>query len=77
LIYSGGIARADADRELDLKAGDLVVVMACSDLAAAEKHRDDPKHLALSAKYAEQGVLLENTFMRHYRTTGDGFLWRA
>lgn len=27
LIYSGGIAAADADRELDLKAGDLVFVM--------------------------------------------------
>ncbi|MCZ6853857.1 MAG: hypothetical protein O7G86_08050, partial [Gammaproteobacteria bacterium] len=50
LIYSGGLARSDADRELDIKEGDLIFVMGCTDMAAVEKHRDDPNHLALGAK---------------------------
>jgi len=76
LIYSGGLALADADRELDIKTGDLIFVMGCTDMAAVEKHRDDPNHLALGEKFAEQHITMENTFSRMYRTTGRGFLWR-
>ncbi|TDJ48957.1 MAG: hypothetical protein E2O48_01655 [Gemmatimonadetes bacterium] len=76
LIYSGGIAAADADRELDLKAGDLVFVMACTNMAAVDKHSNDPQHIALGPKLAEQGIVLEPKFMRTYRTTGRGFLWK-
>jgi len=76
LIYSGGIAKADADRELDIKQGDLIFAMGCTDMTAVEQHRDDPKHLAMGAKFAAQGIQMENTFSRYYRTTGNGFLWR-
>ncbi len=76
LVYSGGIARADADRELDLKKGDLVFAMACSNMEAVEKHRTDANHLALGATLAEQQIVAEKTFQRTYRTTGLGFLWR-
>ena len=76
LIYSGGIAAADADRELDLKTGDLVFVMACTDMAAVDKHSNDPHHIALGPKLAEQGIVVEPKFMRTYRTTGRGFLWK-
>ena len=76
LIYSGGLANADADRELDIKQGDLIFVMGCTDMAAVEKHRDDPNHLALGAKIAGQQISMENTFSLSYRTTGQGFLWR-
>lgn len=76
LIYSGGVASADADRELDIKTGDLIFVMACTDMAAVEKHRDDPDHLALGSVFVEKNISMENTFSRMYRTTGRGFLWR-
>jgi hypothetical protein len=78
LIYSGGIAAADADRELDLETGDLVFVMACSDMAAVEKHANDPAHLALEPKMMERlGTVVEPRFLRTYRTTGHGFLFRT
>lgn len=76
LVYSGGIATADADRELDIKAGDLIFVMGCTDMAAVTKHRDDPNHLALGPKFAERGITLQSTFHRSYKTTGHGYLWR-
>jgi len=76
LVYSGGIATSDADREIDLRTGDLVFVMACTDLAAVEKHRDDPNHLALGEKFAQAGINIESPFMRTYRTTGHGYLWK-
>ena len=76
LIYSGGIATSDADREIDLRKGDLVFVMACTDLAAFEKHRDDPNHLALGEKFSQAGINIESSFMRTYRTTGHGYLWK-
>lgn len=76
LIYSGGVATSDADREVDIKANDLVFVMACADDAAAVKHAEDPNHLALGAKFADEGIQMERTFMRTYRSTGHGFLWR-
>ena len=76
LIYSGGLAMSDADRELDIKKGDLIFVMGCTDMTAVEEHRDDPNHLALNAKIVEQQLQMENTFRRIYKTTGHGFLWR-
>ncbi len=76
VIYSGGLARADADRELDIRKGDLIFVMGCTDMAAVEKHRDDPNHVAMGAKMVEAQLTMENTFRRMYTTTGQGFLWR-
>ncbi len=76
LIYSGGLAMSDADRELDIKKGDLIFVMGCTDMTAVEEHRDDPNHLALGAKMVEKQLQMENTFRRMYKTTGHGFLWR-
>ena len=75
-VYSGGLARRDADRELDLKQGDLVLVMACTDMDAVIRHRDEPHHLALGERIEQQGIRMTNTFQRTYRTTGHGFLWR-
>ena len=76
LIYTGGLANADADREFDLKAGDLVFVMVTTDMAATEKHANDPNHLALGAKFAERGIEMEPVFHRSYRATGNGYFWR-
>ena len=75
LIYSAGLAMADADREIDLRKGDVVFVMACTDLVAVDKHANDPRHLALMAEL-EAGIQMERTFIRSYKTTGHGFLWR-
>ena len=76
LIYSAGIAAADADRELDLLKGDLVFVVACTDMAAVEKHSNDPRHVALGPEFTRLGIEPEPRFVRTYRTTGRGFLWR-
>ena len=76
LIYSGGLALSDADRELDIKTGDLVFVMASTDMEAMVKHRDDPKHLAIGERLSAEGINVEGTFLRSYETTGDGYLWK-
>lgn len=77
LVYSGGIAAKDADRGVDVKAGDLVFVMACTDMDAVNKHAEDPNHVALGDRFAASGVVLENTFAKTYRTTGRGFIHKA
>lgn len=76
LIYSGGVAAADADRGPDIKTGDLIFAMACTDMAAVEKHRDDPNHIALGERIAAAGIEMTATFNQMYQTTGRGFLWR-
>ncbi len=76
LIYSGGIAAADADREIDVKKGDLIFVMGTTDEAARQRHAEDPKHLVLGPRMSAKGVEPVVTFRRTYRTTGNGFLWR-
>lgn len=76
LVYGFGIATKDADRELDLSKGDLVVILACSDTEALEKHNIDSNHIALGAKCIEKGIEIKSTFTRNYKTTGNGFLWR-
>lgn len=76
LIYTGGLASADADREIDLKTGDLVFMMVTTDMAATEKHANDPEHLGLGATFEARGVKMEQLFLRSYRTTGNGYLWR-
>ena len=75
LIYSGGFANSDNDRA-DIREGDLLFVMACTDMAAVDKHSNDSQHIALGPKFLEAGVSSERTFMKTYRTTGYGFLWR-
>jgi quinol monooxygenase YgiN len=75
-VYSGGLARADVDRTLDVKADDLVFVMGCASVDAVTRHAEEPRHVALGARLAELGIAPENTFTRTYRTTGRGFLWR-
>ena len=75
LVYGGGFANANSDRA-DIKAGDLIFVMACTDMEAVDKHSNDPQHIALGGKFQEAGITSEATFMKTYRTTGLGFLWR-
>ena len=75
LIYSGGFANADSDRA-DIKDGDLIFVMACTDMAAVDQHSNDPEHLALCLKLENAELTPQPTFMKSYRTTGLGFLWR-
>jgi len=75
LVYGGGFANANSDR-VDIKAGDLIFVMACTDMEAVDKHSNDPQHIALGGKFQEAGITSEATFMKTYRTTGLGFLWR-
>jgi len=77
LAYGAGIVEADADRELDQRAGDLAFVAIYTDTAAMQQHADDPEHVARQAELAAQGVRIEPTFRRSYETTGNGFLWRT
>ena len=74
LIYSGGIAARDTDRGPEVKQGDLIFVMACTDMAAVEKHSQDPQHLALGPQLVEAGIEVTPIFRKMYRTTGHGFL---
>ena len=75
LVYGGGLATTDSDRA-DIKAGDFIFVMACTDIAAVDTHRNDPQHMALAGRFQEAAITSEVTFMKTYRTTGLGFLWR-
>lgn len=77
LIYSGGIATRDADRGPDIKQGDLILFMACTDMTAVEKHSQEPRHLALRQQLIKAGVEMTTTFQKTYRTTGHGFLAKA
>lgn len=76
LIYSGGIASDDMSRDVEIAAGDLIFVMVCNDMAAVEKHAQDPNHLALGPKLEAEGIEPTPTFMRTYQTVGNGYLWR-
>ena len=77
LIYGGGIAVRDADRGPEIKQGDFIFIMACTDLAAVEKHSQDPRHLALGPVFAKTGIKTTFRFNKKYRTTGHGFLAKA
>ncbi|MFT7649812.1 MAG: quinol monooxygenase YgiN [Candidatus Poriferisodalaceae bacterium] len=77
LVYSGGIAISDADREIDQQSGDLVFVAVYTDVAAADTHNDDPRHVALGEDLARDGVMSAPAFRRSYITTGHGYLWKA
>ena len=77
LVYSGGIAASDADREIDQCAGDLVFVSVYTDMAAADAHNDDPRHVVLGEELERAGVVSEPTFRRTYVTTGHGYLWKT
>ena len=74
LIYNGGIAQGDADRGPDIKTGDMLFIAAFKNEAAAIKHRDDLRHVALQPRLNE--IERERTFMRTYKSTGRGYLWR-
>jgi quinol monooxygenase YgiN len=74
LVYGAGVAAADADREIDQHAGDLVFVMVCADQSAADKHAEDPRHVALGEELAGRQIASEPSFRRTYITTGHGFL---
>ena len=76
LIYSAGVAMSDSDRGPDIKAGDLIFVMGCTDQEAVDKHQNDENHLALGDQFVAAGITIEGPFLRRYRTTGDGFLWK-
>ena len=75
LVYSGGLSVADQAYGVDVEA-DLVFVMACTDLAAMEQHRDDPRHLALGEPMAKAGCMPDIAFTKTYRTTAKGYLWK-
>ena len=77
LIYSAGLAGQDADRGPDIKKGDLIFIMACTDMAAVEKHHQDPRHRALGQHLIDTGARMTTTFQKMYRTTGHGFLVKA
>jgi quinol monooxygenase YgiN len=74
LVYNGCLAQRDADRGPDIKTGDLIFIAAFRDQAAAVKHRDDPRHVALQPVLAE--IPRERKFALTYLTSGKGFLWK-
>lgn len=77
LVYSGGIAGQDVDRGPDIKRGDLMFSVACTDMSAVEEHRRDSRNLALSERVTDAMGKLIPTFHKMYRTTGHGFLVKA
>lgn len=77
LIFSCGIAGRDVDRGPDIKQGDVIFFMVCSDMAAVEKHNQDPRHLQLAQHFIDAGLEMALTFQNMYRTTGHGFLAKA
>lgn len=76
LIMGLAEADADADREIDLKAGDLLLINGYTDEAAFRRHHEAPEHVAFSERVKASGNAPENLFFRTYLSTGDGFLWR-
>lgn len=77
LIMGIGTASADADREIDLRQGDLLLVNGYTDEAAHRQHHENPRHVAFSERVKASGNAPENLFFRTYVSTGRGFLWRA
>lgn len=74
LIFSGGIAGQDSDRGPDIARGDLIFMMACTDMDAVEKHTQDPRHHAPGQQFIDAQSEMTTTFHNMYRTTGHGFL---
>jgi hypothetical protein len=54
-----------------------VFVAVYTDVAAADTHNDDPRHVALGEDLARDGVISAPAFRRSYITTGHGYLWKA
>jgi quinol monooxygenase YgiN len=76
LIMGVGEATADADREIDLKTGDLLLINGYRDQAACRLHHDGAEHVAFSERVKAAGLAPDNLFFRTYQSTGNGFLWR-
>ena len=76
LIMGVGETLGDADREIDLKQGDLLLVNGYANEAALRAHHDNPTHVAFSERVKASGSAPENLFFRTYVSTGNGFLWR-
>lgn len=76
LMLGVGIATSDADREIDLRQGDLLLVNGYTNEAAFRQHQENPRHVALGEAVEAKGLAPENLFFRTYLSTGKGFLWR-
>ena len=74
LVYSAGRSVADANYGIDVEA-DLIFVMCYTNMAAAEKHREDPRHIALGEQLEKNGIAPPVAFSRLYTTSGCGYLW--
>ena len=77
LIYSSGIAGQDVDRGADIKQGDLIFIVAFSDMAAAAEHEGDSRYATIRQHFIDTGAEMTTTFQKMYRTTGHGFLLKA
>jgi quinol monooxygenase YgiN len=76
LIYSAGLANRDAEKEIGVKTGDLIVAMLSADEAGISEHQNDKRHLQLQAAFASEGIQRDLLFARRYQVTGDGYWWR-
>lgn len=76
LIYSAGLASRDAEKEIGVRAGDLIVAMLSADEAGVGVHQNDARHLKLQAAFASEGMERDLLFARRYQVTGDGYWWR-
>lgn len=76
LIYSAGLASRDAQKEIGVKTGDLIVAMLSADEAGVEVHQNDARHLKLQAAFTSEGMERDLLFARRYQVTGDGYWWR-
>ncbi len=76
LIYSAGIVTNYSESELDIKSGDIIFIMGCTDQTAVQKHLEDSKHVALGYELYDAGVRLAPTFSKSYKTYGDGFFYK-
>ena len=75
LIYSAGVASRDAQKEIGVKTGDLIVVMLSSNEAGIDQHQNDARHQKLQAAFVSQGMQRDLLFVRRYQVTADGYWW--
>ena len=76
LVYSAAVASDDLEEHSPLEKDDLLLVLVSADEASHERHAMNQNHIALGEKLVGAGVGVKVINVRHYCSTGRGFLWR-
>lgn len=76
LTYYGGLIVDKVAKGPAVQKGDLFFVAEYTDQAAREKHRDDPKHVALGKTLDEKGIQRDRIWESAFQNTGRGFMMK-